>query len=291
MSEKHLPFWMHRPLTATEGISSMQKRLKEHSLESVCEHALCPNRPECYAKKRATFLALGKICTRSCAFCHIASSKSPEDVDPQEGERIACLIQKLQLQHVVVTMVTRDDLPDGGASHMAAIVRAIRKKSQSAIEVLTSDFCGNLSHLDLVLQEKVEIFNHNLETVKNLTPKIRSSAQYERSLSLLRHAKHSSFSGKVKSGLMVGLGETKKEVLETLEDLASAGCDIVTIGQYLQPSKKQMEVKAFIPPELFLEYEKFGLSLGIKTIFAGPYVRSSYCAGEILETLRKRKEF
>ncbi len=284
MNKPHIPSWMRRSLSDQAGLGSMQQRLKGRSLESVCEQALCPNRAECYAKKRTTFLALGDICTRSCAFCHIGSSSRPKTPDPKEGERIASLVAELNLRHVVVTMVTRDDLPDGGASHMAAIVREIRKKTTATIEVLSSDFSGNLAHLDLLLREEIDIFNHNLETVKELTPKIRPSARYERSLSLLRHAKHSSFAGKVKSGLMVGLGETKQQVVQTLFDLHSVGCDIVTIGQYLQPSKKQLEVQEFISPKTFQEYEEAARSLGIPTIFAGPYVRSSYCAEEVFKS-------
>lgn len=171
MNKPHIPSWMRRSLSDQAGLGSMQQRLKGRSLESVCEQALCPNRAECYAKKRTTFLALGDICTRSCAFCHIGSSSRPKTPDPKEGERIASLVAELNLRHVVVTMVTRDDLPDGGASHMAAIVREIRKKTTATIEVLSSDFSGNLAHLDLLLREEIDIFNHNLETVKELTPK------------------------------------------------------------------------------------------------------------------------
>jgi lipoyl synthase len=272
---------MHRSYAQAKGIASMQQLLKDHCLESVCEQALCPNRSECYSKKRATFLALGNLCTRSCRFCNISSSR-PKEVDPLEPKRMATLVQELKLNHVVVTMVTRDDLPDGGASHMARIVQEIRKSSFATIEVLTSDFCGLFSSLDLLLKEKIDIFNHNLETVRALTPKIRSSAQYDRSLSLLHHAKTSSFSGKVKSGLMLGFGETKKQVEETLLDLKRVGCDLVTLGQYLQPSAKQIPVKEFIPLEIFREYEEYGQSIGIPKVFAGPHVRSSYFAQELL---------
>ncbi len=287
MKKERLPSWMHRSFLQQEEIGYVKQMLSAHSLKSVCEEAHCPNRSECYAKKRATFLALGHFCTRSCAFCHITHSH-PSAPDPQEGENIADLAQKLKLKHVVVTMVTRDDLSDGGSAHMAMIVRAIRKKTRASIEVLTSDFSGNLSHLDFLLREEIAIFNHNVETVRSLTPKIRSSAQYERSLSLLHHAKHSSFRGKVKSGLMVGLGETKAEVMQTLCDLHAVGCDMVTIGQYLQPSKKQMQVQAFIPPETFKEYEAYGLALGIPQVIAAPFVRSSYSAEELFCVGKKK---
>lgn len=273
------PSWLHRKLPVGGQIFKTNGILEKYRLNTVCEEAKCPNRLECYTKKTATFLALGKQCTRNCGFCDIDFSKTPKSPEQDEPERIALSALELGLRHVVITMVARDDLPDQGAAHIAAIIRAVREKNRAVtVEVLTSDFNGDFSALDIVLHEKPEVFNHNIETVRSLTPRIRHKATYDQTLFVLRHAKQSNQSRYVKSGIMIGLGEDKSEVEQTLSDLHSAGCDIVTIGQYLQPSRTKLRVKSFIPPQQFKYYEEFGRSLGIKHVYAGPFVRSSYNA-------------
>ncbi|MEI8329777.1 MAG: lipoyl synthase, partial [Chlamydiia bacterium] len=244
---------------------------------------------ECYAKKTATFLALGKECTRNCGFCDIDFSKAPKPPEADEPERIALSALELGLKHVVITMVARDDLVDGGASHIAAIIRAIREKSPgTTIEVLTSDFSGNFDSLDIVLHERPEIFNHNIETTRELTPRVRHKATYERTLGVLKHVKATQQCSFVKSGIMVGLGETPEQVEETIKDLHEAGCDIITIGHYLQADTRKLLVKAFITPEQFKAYETFGYSLGVKHMYAGPFVRSSYNAQEIQQMITQQ---
>lgn len=278
------PSWLHRKLPAGGQIFKTNGILEKYRLNTVCEEAKCPNQLECYTKKTATFLALGKECTRNCAFCDIDFSKTPKAPEADEPERIACSVKELGLKHAVITMVARDDLPDQGASHIAAIVHAIRAANpQTAIELLTSDFSGNFDALDLVLTAKPEIFNHNIETVRSVSPRIRHKAQYDRTLAVLRHAKDSNNALLVKSGIMVGLGESPSEVEETIRDLFQAGCDIITIGQYLQASRLKFRVKEFIHPDLFKAYEEFGLKLGVKHMYCGPFVRSSYNAGLFLK--------
>ena len=278
------PSWLHRKLPIGGQVFKTNGILEKYRLNTVCEEAKCPNRLECYTKKTATFLALGKECTRNCGFCDIDFSKTPKAPEADEPERIAYSVKELGLKHAVITMVARDDLPDQGASHIAAIVHAIRAVNpQTAIELLTSDFSGNFHALDLVLATKPEIFNHNIETVRSLSPRIRHKAQYDRTLAVLRHAKDSKNSLLVKSGIMVGLGESPAEVEETIQDLFQAGCDIITIGQYLQASRLKLRVKEFIPPDQFKAYEEFGLKLGVKHMYCGPFVRSSYNAGLFLK--------
>ena len=241
---------------------------------------------ECWSKKTATFLAMGKECTRNCGFCDIDFTKSPKPVEHDEPERIADSVKKLGLRHVVITMVARDDLADGGAAHISNIIKEIRKQVDGVtIEVLTSDFAGNQEALDIVLSAMPEIFNHNIETVRALTPRVRHTATYDRTLSILHQAKNRRKSPNmlVKSGLMLGLGESKKEVEETLQDLSQAGCDIVTIGQYLQPNRRKLLVKSFVHPYEFKFFEDFGRSIGISHMYCGPFVRSSYNADLILE--------
>lgn len=273
------PSWLHRKLPPGGQIFKTNSILQKHRLNTVCEEAKCPNRLECYTKKTATFLALGKECTRNCGFCDIDFSKTPKAPESDEPDRIAASVQELGLKHVVITMVARDDLPDQGASHIAAIVRAVRDKNPGvSIELLTSDFSGDLKALDLVLKEKPDIFNHNLETVRTLTPRVRHKAEYDRTLSILSHAKRSGLPYFVKSGLMLGLGETIEETKEAIKDLQSIGCDIITLGQYLQASRTKLRVKEFIHPDQFKAYEEYGLSIGVPYMYCGPFVRSSYNA-------------
>ncbi len=279
VAEPRMPSWLHRTLPQGGELARTSALLEKFQLNTVCEEAKCPNRLECYTKKTATFLALGKECTRNCGFCDIAFSKAPSLPDPTEPRRIALSVQELSLKHAVVTMVARDDLPDQGASHMVAIVHAIREiNPQTTVELLTSDFSGDLALLDLVLAARPEVFNHNIETVREFSSRVRHKAQYERTLAMLRHAKQSGMTRYVKSGLMVGFGESEEAVRETLRDLAMAGTDIVTMGQYLQPGRNKLRVKEFISPERFAAYAEYGRSLAIPHVYAGPFVRSSYNA-------------
>jgi lipoic acid synthetase len=283
------PSWLHRKLPPGGSLSKTGALLEKFKLNTVCEEAKCPNRLECYAKKTATFLALGKECTRNCGFCDIDFSKDPKAPEADEPDRIALSALELGLKHVVITMVARDDLPDGGASHIASIIRSIRAKAPgTTIEVLTSDFSGNFDSLDIVLHERPEIFNHNIETTREMTPRVRHKATYERTLSVLKHVKESKKCSFVKSGIMVGLGETETQVKETITDLHEAGCDIITIGHYLQADKRKLLVKSFITPEQFKAYETFGYALGVKHMYCGPFVRSSYNAQEIQEILQDK---
>ncbi len=280
------PSWLHRRLPAGHELLQTGQILKKYRLNTVCEEAKCPNRFECYSQKTATFLALGKECTRNCGFCDIDFSKTPRAPEADEPIRIAQSVLELGLKHVVITMVARDDLPDQGASHMAAIIRTIRKHCQGVtIEVLTSDFSGNFSSIDLVLAEFPDVFNHNIETVRALSPRIRHKATYDRTLSVLQYVKQNA-GCLVKSGLMVGLGETEAQVFTTIEDLHRVGCTITTIGQYLQASSKKQLVKAFIPPEQFKRYETYGLKIGMTQMICGPFVRSSYHAHEAVAHLQ-----
>jgi lipoyl synthase len=283
------PKWLHRDLPKGKTSFRTDTILRKYQLNTVCEEAKCPNRAECYSKLTATFLAMGKDCTRSCGFCDIDFSKTPKPLESDEPERIALSVKELGLKHVVITMVARDDLADQGALHIARIIDTIRTENPNVTtEVLTSDFNGDFTSLDRLLHARPEIFNHNIETVERLTPKVRHVATYRRTLSILAHAKKNP-NIFIKSGLMLGLGETSDEVKQTLQDLADVGCDIVTLGQYLRPNKKKLRLKAFITPEMFDQYKEYGLSLGIPHIYAGPFVRSSYNADQVFSQLQKKK--
>jgi lipoic acid synthetase len=273
------PSWLHRKLPLGGEIFKTNGIIDKYKLNTVCEEAKCPNRFECYTKKTATFLALGKECTRNCGFCDIDFSKQPKAPEADEPERIALSVKELGLKHAVITMVARDDLPDQGAGQIAAIIRAIRKENKEVtIEVLTSDFSGNVKLLYIVLDEGPEIFNHNIETVRAISPRIRHKAEYDRTLALLKAAKDSGKAIYVKSGIMVGLGESEAEVMQTIDDLAKAGCDIITIGQYLQASRSKLRVKEFIHPDQFKRYENYGIKIGVRHMYSAPFVRSSYNA-------------
>lgn len=284
------PKWLHRKLPKGGNAWKTHDILNANRLPTVCEEAKCPNLPECYSKKTATFLAMGKECTRNCGFCQIDFSKQPKKLEEDEPQRLANSVQSLGLKHVVITMVARDDLEDGGAFHLGQIISKVREVNPGVtIEVLTSDFEGNETALQKVLEAKPEIFNHNIETVRGLTPRVRHKATYDRSLFVLSHVK--ALAGDkiiVKSGLMLGLGEEVEEVKETLRDLLLAGVDIVTMGHYLQPSRQKLRVKAFISPEEFDIYADYGRSIGLKHVYAGPFVRSSYNAGDLFELMKAR---
>jgi lipoic acid synthetase len=282
------PSWLHRKIPEGSGISKTSLAIAEHRLHTVCEEAKCPNLLECWSKKTATFLVMGKECTRACGFCDIDFSKAPKSLDLSEPKRVALSVKTLGLKHVVITMVARDDLDDGGAFHLAKVIEEIKAlENPPTIEVLTSDFKGNETSLDIILKSKPDIFNYNIETVRSLTPKVRHTATYERTLWLLNYVKTNRINTDmlVKSGLMVGLGEQEKEVKETIIDLKNCGCDIITIGQYLQANRHKLLVKSFVAPEQFKIYENFGLEIGVKYVYSGPFVRSSYNADLVINSL------
>jgi lipoic acid synthetase len=249
-------------------------------LHTVCESARCPNLGECWSKKTATFMILGDICTRNCGFCAIKVGK-PSAVDPQEPIRLAETARAMGLKHIVVTSVARDDLPDEGAEQFAATVRALREEIPNAIvEVLTPDFKGKVWCIKIVVDAKPDIYNHNIETVERLSPQVRPQAKYHRTLEVLQTVKRLDASIYTKSGLMLGLGETREEVIQTLRDLRKVGVDAVTIGQYLRPTMKHLPVQEYIPPKVFAEYERIGEEMGFLFVASGPFIRSSYNAIE-----------
>lgn len=259
----------------------IKKGLRAHGLHTVCEEARCPNLSECFSKKTATFMIMGNICTRSCGFCSVANGK-PLPLDPEEPKRVAKQALELNLKHVVVTSVTRDDLEDGGAGFFADTIKEIRYVVPDAtVEVLTPDFRGEQAPIEKVCKAFPDVFNHNLETVERLTPVIRNKASYETSLKVLKTASLFSKTIMIKSGIMAGLGETEKEVIKTIRDLKDTGCDIITVGQYLRPTKSAVAVSEYVTPEQFDKYKKIGEEIGVKYMFCGPFVRSSYMAHEI----------
>lgn len=283
------PSWLHRKIPSGGDHFKTDSILEKYRLNTVCEEAKCPNRMECYSKKTATFLALGKECTRNCGFCDIDFSKNPKAPEADEPARIAASVKELGLKHVVITMVARDDLEDGGSLALSLILKEIRLVNPGVtIEVLTSDFQGKASSLDTVLAENPDIFNHNIETVRDLSSRVRHKATYERTLEVLKYVKDQKKVPFVKSGIMVGLGETPEQVKETILDLIQAGCDIITIGHYLQADIKKLTVKSFVTPEQFKEYEDFGYEKGAKHMYCGPFVRSSYNAKDIQSFLTQR---
>ena len=274
-----LPSWLHKAFSIGKKASETAHSIKKRGLCTICEEAKCPNLPECYHQKRASFLLLGSLCTRSCGFCSVGFSSSPPLPDPEEPKKIAEYCKDNKLQHVVLTMVTRDDLKDGGAAHIVSVMREIRSFiPEVGCEILVSDFAGKWEPVKLLLDEKPEVFAHNLETVRSLVPRVRCQATYERSLSLLTKIKKERPEQVTKSGLMLGLGESKEQVFEAIEDLAQARVDMITIGQYLRPTPKQLAVKEFIHPDLFVEYDQKAKESGIQDVMVGPFVRSSYAA-------------
>lgn len=278
------PSWLHRPLPKGENLFKTNSIIEGKRLHTVCEEAKCPNLLECFSQKTATFLILGKECTRACGFCDIDFSKTPHPPEEDEPRRVAESAKELGLRHIVITMVARDDLHDGGAAHLARVIQAIREEVPGAtVEVLTSDLGGSEQAWNTVIEAQPDIFNHNIETVRTLTPRVRHTATYERTLNLLRYVKDSGARLFVKSGLMVGLGETKEQVKETIRDLHEAGCAIITMGQYLQPNRHKLRVKEFVTPEQFKAYEEYGYQMGVQHMYCGPFVRSSYNAGLVIQ--------
>ncbi len=280
MVEQRLPNYLKKNLVLSGDVHKTKNLLRTHELFTVCESARCPNISECFAMNRATFLIMGTVCTRGCRFCSIDKGM-PSILDSDEPQRIAGAVKKLGIRHAVITSVTRDDLPDGGAGHFYDVAMAVKKYNQDiTLELLTPDFKGNEMAMIHLLEAEFDIFNHNVETVPSLYKRVRPHAVYERSLDVLRFAKqHKNIP--VKSGLMVGFGETIDEVKGVLIDLKEAGCDIVTIGQYLMPSLNHLPVHEYIGEGLYKKYEDFGKIIGIKYVYAGPFVRSSYHAQEV----------
>ena len=277
------PPWLHRKLPTGGKMAATVEILRQYGLNTICRSALCPNQGECLASGTATFLILGDRCTRNCGFCAV-SKGAPLPPDPDEPEKLAQAVAALKLRHVVITSVTRDDLPDGGAGHFAATLHAVRRSVPAATtEVLTPDFRGQEQAIDTVIAAAPDVYNHNVETVARLYDTVRPNAKYSRSLRLLEHVKEKAPGIYTKSGLMVGLGEESGEVVAVLQDLRAAGCDLVTIGQYLQPSPHHLPVQRFVPPEEFAAYKEAALRLGFTHVESGPFVRSSYHAHQLWE--------
>lgn len=291
--EEHVrkPEWLKIKLNTNENYIGLKKMMREKNLHTVCEEARCPNIHECWAVRRtATFMILGDVCTRACRFCAVKTGL-PTELDWQEPERVADSVHLMNLKHVVVTAVARDDLKDGGAAVFAETVRAIRRKNPfTTIEVLPSDMGGVYENLKTLMDARPDILNHNIETVRRLTPRVRARATYERSLEFLRRAKELQPDTPTKSSIMIGLGETKEEILEAMDDLRANHVDILTIGQYLQPTKKHLKVQKYYHPHEFMELKEIALSKGFSHCEAGPLVRSSYHADEQVNAAAKQKQ-
>ncbi|MFO1022897.1 MAG: lipoyl synthase [Planctomycetales bacterium] len=277
--KRRLPPWLKRPLPQAE-MQFTSHLIEELKLETVCESAKCPNRTECWSQKTATFMILGNVCTRPCGFCSVPKGKT-ETLQLDEPDRVAEAARRLGLRHVVITSVTRDDLPDGGADHFYRCVLAVREKTGAAVEVLTPDFMGDKEAIRRVVESKPEVFNHNTETVPRLYHRVRRNADYQRTLDLLAYVRELAPGMATKSGLMLGLGETMEELFDVLADLRKVDCDMLTLGQYLQPSPMHLPVERYVPPEEFDEIGEQARRMGFKFVASGPFVRSSYHAGEM----------
>ncbi len=278
------PEWLKIRLHKSEAFAEVDRIVREHSLHTICSSGRCPNKSECWSRRTATFMILGDICTRGCRFCATRTGR-PLPPDASEPEKVAESVSLMRLRHVVVTSVSRDDLPDRGAQHWADTVSAIRAKNPDAtIELLISDFDASPELLDKVLASKPDIIGHNIETVERLTPEVRTRATYATSLRTLRYL--AAAGATVKSGLMVGLGETDEEVAKTLSDLREAGVRIVTIGQYLRPGMEQYPVAAYVTPQTFERYRRMALDMGFDFCASAPLVRSSYLADQALDSVR-----
>ncbi len=285
------PEWLKIKLNTNENYTDLKKMMREKNLHTVCEEAKCPNIHECWAVRRtATFMILGSVCTRACRFCAVKTGL-PTELDLAEPERVADSVALMNLKHAVITMVARDDLKDGGAKVLAETVRAIRRKSPfTTVEVLPSDLSGEYENLKILMDAKPDILNHNIETVRELTPRVRARATYERSLQFLKRAKDMQPNIPTKSSLMIGLGETKEQIIATMDDLRANDVDIITIGQYLQPTKKHLKVQKYYHPDEFNELREIALSKGFSHCEAGPLVRSSYHADEQVNAAAKQRQ-
>lgn len=279
MTAQRLPDWIREKKLNLSSLREMKTTLRERDLHSVCESLACPNRTECFSRGTATFMILGDVCTRSCGFCNVTTGRPYAPPSPDEPRAVAETARRLGLKHVVVTCVTRDDLQDGGAHQFAETIRELRTVlPQAAVEVLTSDFRGNTEAVRIVVAARPDYFNHNVETVPRLYDYVRPGSRFERSLGVLRDARRFDDTIVTKSGLMLGLGERRDEVVEVLQRLRDSGVEIVTMGQYLQPKREKLDVVEYVHPSVFDEYRDIGQSLGFRAVFAGPFVRSSYMA-------------
>lgn len=276
------PQWLLKKIERTPETRQVKHLLRDLGLNTVCEEASCPNLSECFGRGTATFMIAGDRCTRRCHYCDVITGR-PSPLDPTEPRRVAEAARRLQLKYVVVTAVARDDVADGGAAHFAATIRQLRALVPGIqVEVLIPDFKGQQAALQTVIDGRPDVLNHNIETVRRIFDAVRPQGRYDRTLELLQRAKLLAPDLPVKSGFMVGLGETDDEVFETMRDLRAAGVDLVTIGQYLQPSKEHVAVAEYLPPERYAVYRRYGTQLGFRATFAGPFVRSSFHAGELL---------
>lgn len=270
------PEWLRVKLPTGESYRKVREIVSEHKLHTICQSGNCPNMGECWGAGTATFMILGNVCTRSCGFCNVATGR-PEAADPFEPARVARSVELMGVKHCVITSVDRDDMADGGADIWSRTIRAVRRRSpDTKLETLIPDFKGEWHNLAIVLEARPDVLSHNLETVRRLTRKVRVQAKYDRSLEVLLRAKKAGL--RTKSGIMLGLGETDSEVLETLDDLRSVNCDVVTLGQYLQPTKQHLPVQEFVHPDRFARFKEEGLARGFRFVESGPLVRSSYHA-------------
>ncbi len=279
IAKRRLPSWLKRPMPQP-GMAYTSNVISDLRLETVCESAKCPNRTECWSKQTATFMILGNVCTRPCGFCSVPKGKT-ETLQADEPGRVAEAAERLGLQYVVITSVTRDDLTDGGAEHFYECVLAVRERTGAKVEVLTPDFLGNRAAISRVIASRPDVFNHNTETVPRLYHRVRRNAEYQRTLDLLKQVKDEAPDMPTKSGLMLGLGETLDELLDVFADLRAVGCDMLTLGQYLQPTPDHLPVERYVPPEEFDEIGVLAKRLGFGMVASGPFVRSSYHAGEM----------
>lgn len=286
MSQPRLPEWIREKKINLESLRDIKLLLREKALHSVCESLACPNRSECFSRGTATFMILGDVCTRSCGFCNVTTGRPYAPPSPEEPRSVAEAARRMKLRHVVVTCVTRDDLPDGGAAQFAATIRELRLAlPDAAVEVLTSDFRGNKDAVRTVVEARPDYFNHNVETVPRLYDFVRPGSRFTRSLEVLREAKRLDSTIVTKSGLMLGLGERRDEVIEVLRQLRDTGVEIVTIGQYLQPKKEKLDVVEYVNPSAFREYHRIGVEMGFAAVFSAPFVRSSYMADAVARSV------
>lgn len=282
------PDWLRVKAPGRERIGNVKEILRDLALNTVCEEASCPNIGECFNAGTATFLIMGPACTRACPYCDIDFEKKPKPLDPTEPSRLAEAVRRMKLNHVVITSVNRDDLHDGGASQFVACIDAVRSVSpNTTIEVLIPDLCGNWNALELILQAAPEVLNHNTETVPRLYRRVRPQGNYDRTLELLQRTRQVSPSTYTKSGIMVGLGETDAEIRQVMQDLRTVDCDILTIGQYLQPSQKHLQVNEFVNPEQFADWKVFGEEIGFLQVVSSPLTRSSYHAEQVRELMER----
>ena len=282
------PDWLRVKAPQWQRVGSVKEILRDLALNTVCEEASCPNIGECFHAGTATFLIMGPACTRACPYCDIDFEKKPQALDPTEPTRLAEAVRRMKLNHVVITSVNRDDLPDGGASQFVHCIQSIRQVSpNTTIEVLIPDLCGNWEALEIILSAQPEVLNHNTETVPRLYRRVRPQGDYQRTLDLLQKSRQIAPHIYTKSGIMVGVGETDAEVRASMYDLRAVDCDILTIGQYLQPTSKHLQVNNFIPPDIFADWQAFGEELGFLQVVSSPLTRSSYHAQQVRELMQR----